>query len=138
MSYFEAFNDDQYFRSFGEALIEAHNSWTEDWDDVTDALLVASQSCSKIADCRDSAFYEQIAQQLQDASDISGCVSIGPAASVPNLESITESLLELARLEQDHNIKADNNGEKEHDISNSYHFLVKAAEGFLDVVGDFD
>jgi hypothetical protein len=78
----------------GGALIRAGQAWTVDWGDVTEELAVASQGFYKIVDrnCR----YESIAQELEDASTIEGCTSVGPPSAVPNLIAIKEHLEEIA------------------------------------------
>lgn len=99
-------NDDcsPHFQSAGEALCLAHNGWKVDWVDVTNAFGDASNSFLKLSTTtkgtRAGELYELIAQELQDASNIQGCTSIGPPSSVPNLEAISESLTALANLEE--------------------------------------
>lgn len=67
----------------GGALIRAGQSWTTDWDDVTDAFADASRAFSRLG-------YDLIAYELEDASTIEGCTSVGPPSSAPNLIAIKE------------------------------------------------
>ena len=95
------------FQSAGDALLQAHDSWTFDWTEVTMALADAATSFSKISDqfsesnSAASDLYQKISQELEDASNISGCSSIGPPSSVPNLEAIRNYLFELSELEDE-------------------------------------
>jgi hypothetical protein len=95
------------FQSAGDALLQAHDSWTVDWTEVTMALADAATSFSRISDhlsesnSAASHLYQKIAQELEDASNISGCTSIGPPSSVPNLEAIRDYLLKLSELEDE-------------------------------------
>jgi len=137
-------NDKDAFQSAGEALLEAHNAWTQEWDDVTVALRNASEFVYKISASRrhspvhtnvgelEFELYERIAGELQDASNISGCMSIGPPASVPNFEAVKSCLLELAQLEQD------GMSDNENVASHSSRLLTEAAEGFAGLIRDID
>jgi hypothetical protein len=95
------------FQSAGDALLQAHASWTVDWAEVTMALADAATSFSRISDqfsesnSAASDLYQKISLELEDASNISGCISIGPPSSVPNLEAIRDHLLELSELEDE-------------------------------------
>lgn len=74
----------------GAALIRAGQAWTVDWSEVTEAFEVASQEFYKMVDT--NKLYESIAEELEDASTIEGCTSVGPPSSVPNLIAIKEHL----------------------------------------------
>lgn len=78
----------------GGALIRAGRAWTVDWGDVTEELAEASQGFYKIVDRNRK--YESIAQELEDASTIEGCTSVGPPSAVPNLIAIKERLEEIS------------------------------------------
>lgn len=67
----------------GQALIRAGQAWTTDWDDVTDAFADASRAFSRQG-------YVVVAYELEDASTIEGCTSVGPPSSAPNLIAIKE------------------------------------------------
>jgi hypothetical protein len=95
------------FQSAGDALLQAHYSWTVDWSDVTMALEDAAVCFFRISDLfseknsATSELYQKIALELEDASNISCCISIGPPSSVPNLEAIRDHLLELSESEDE-------------------------------------
>jgi hypothetical protein len=94
------------FQSAGDALLQAHDSWTADWTEVTMALADAATSFSRISDQFSernivaSDLYQKIAQELEDVSHISGCASSGPPSSAPNMEAIRDYLLELSELKE--------------------------------------
>lgn len=101
----EMSNDiERAFGLAGHAFIKAHEAWTYDWDDVTVEFLDASKQFYQISTCYQShdkslqILYENIARELEDASTITGCLSVGPPASVPNLEAVRDSLYEVANL----------------------------------------
>ena len=82
----------------GDALIRAGQAWSVDWNDVTVALEDASQVFYTMKD--DNLLYESIAQELEDASTIEGCISIGPPSSAPNLIAIQDHLEALADADE--------------------------------------
>jgi hypothetical protein len=81
-------------QSVGDALFQAHASWNVDWTEVTMALADAVTSFSRMSDqfsesnSAASDFHQKISPELEDASNISGCMSVGPPSSARNLEAI--------------------------------------------------
>jgi len=71
--------EDDALKSPAQALIDAGNAWTSNWEDVTYACSDAAEEFRKVNG------YEKIADELKDLSEIGGCTSVGPASSVPNL-----------------------------------------------------
>lgn len=84
--------NDETLVAAAQALMEAGNAWTSDWEQVTYACEDAAQAFRKL----DSGF-ETIADELDDLSDIGGCTSVGPASSVPNLVELQRQFDNLAK-----------------------------------------
>jgi hypothetical protein len=84
---------DSSFQSAGDALVQAHASWTVDWTEVTMALADAVTSISRMSDQFSESnsaaadLHQEILLEREVASNISGCMSIGPPSSAPNLEA---------------------------------------------------
>ena len=78
---------------FGAALCRAGDEWErESWEGVAAELDESSryfQAAARVSAGLESAF-EAIAGELSEASTISGCISVGPLASVPNLLTLAD------------------------------------------------
>jgi hypothetical protein len=105
-------------KSAGEALIRAGRAWAMDWDEVTEELAEASQDFYKIA--VKNSLYESIAQELEDASTIEGCTSVGPPSAVPNLIAIKEHLKEIAEEGGGDSVPARKAAEALHDLIETF------------------
>ena len=142
------------FQMAGRAFLEAHKAWTVDWDDVTVAFLDASQHFHQISIYYDDSdatgansvndigkLYESIAAELEDASTITGCLSVGPPSSVPNLEAVRGYLYELAKLSasisMSRSVKVEDENEGGGDWNLSASFL-EAADSFDALLSEFD
>lgn len=87
----------------GTHLVNAGEYWSTDWSMVQDSILLASKAFYDISNVFGSAnideslplgtLFENISHELQDISNISGCCSLGPPCSVPNLLEIQENLI---------------------------------------------
>lgn len=87
----------------GTHLVHAGEYWSSDWSVVQESMLLASQSFYDISNVFGSAnideslplgtLFENISHELKDISNISGCCSVGPPCSVPNLLAIQEHLI---------------------------------------------
>jgi len=87
----------------GTHLVHAGEYWSSDWSVVQESMLLASQSFYDISNVFGSAnideslplgtLFENISHELKDISNISGCCSVGPPCSVPNLLAIKEHLI---------------------------------------------
>lgn len=80
----------------------------------------------------ESRLYDRIAQQLKDVSKITGCLSIGPPASVPNLADVRDCLFRVAWLL----LERDFDGEG--GSAGLARLMKEATNGFDGVVRDFD
>lgn len=83
-------------QSICNAAISLGSSWADAADQfghAADALseAVVTEKTSSIADF--SSALEEAAFQLRDASEVEGCLSIGPIAVIPNLIEFAESLM---------------------------------------------
>jgi hypothetical protein len=82
--------EDDALQTPAQALIQAGNAWTSDWEEVTFACADAAEAFEKVSG------YEKVADDLQDLSLIGGCSSVGPPSSVPNLLDLQRHFKELA------------------------------------------
>ena len=80
-----------HLRDAGASLVRAGSHWSDSWDAVTLSLREASESISSAASAFGGGVGEELeaaASEMEDASNIGGCTSIGPAAAAPNLIEI--------------------------------------------------
>ena len=92
----------------GTYLVAAGESWDKDWNDVRDSCADAAEAFYDISNVFGSAnidesiplgtLFEKIGRELEDISDISGCTSVGPPCSVPNLLAVEEHLIEISKI----------------------------------------
>lgn len=85
-----SFNDD-HLTPAAQALIQAGNAWTTDWEEVTYACADAADVLQNVEG------YEKVASALHDLSEIGGCTSVGPPSSVPNLLELQLYFKEMAK-----------------------------------------
>ena len=100
----------------GTHLVEAGESWTTDWDSVRDSMESASQAFYDISNVFGSAnidesmplgtLFENIGRELEDISSISGCTSVGPPCSVPNLLAVEEHLTAVSKILKKNSVAA--------------------------------
>jgi len=88
-------DDDLNIVATGESLVRAGQAWTIDWSEVTVSLSEASQALRKLSPPIHA--YTRIAEQLDDASTIEGCTSIGPMTVIPNLAEIQDIFFKLSQ-----------------------------------------
>jgi hypothetical protein len=84
--------------SVGETFAQAGQAWAaKDWGGTTKALGEASKALQACADGDgniSAQAWQMIATELEDISNIEGCSSVGPPASIPNWIAIQELLVE--------------------------------------------
>ena len=100
----------------GTHLVEAGESWTTDWDSVRNSMASASQAFYDISNVFGSAnidesmplgtLFENIGRELEDISSISGCTSVGPPCSVPNLLAVEEHLTAVSKILKKNSVAA--------------------------------
>ena len=100
----------------GTHLVEAGESWTTDWDSVRESMGSASQAFYDISNVFGSAnidesmplgtLFENIGRELEDISSISGCTSVGPPCSVPNLLAVEEHLTAVSKILKKNSVAA--------------------------------
>ncbi|KAL7523968.1 hypothetical protein ACHAXR_000383 [Thalassiosira sp. AJA248-18] len=100
----------------GTNLVSAGESWATDWDAVRDSMEHASTAFYDISDVFGSAnidesmplgvLFESIGRELEDISSISGCSSVGPPCSVPNLLAVEEHLIEVSKILKKNSVAA--------------------------------
>jgi len=100
----------------GTHLVEAGESWTTDWDSVRESMESASQAFYDISNVFGSAnidesmplgtLFENIGRELEDISSISGCTSVGPPCSVPNLLAVEEHLTAVSKILKKNSVAA--------------------------------
>ncbi|KAJ1461578.1 hypothetical protein M885DRAFT_506596 [Pelagophyceae sp. CCMP2097] len=78
-------------RAAGAELRAIEGRAVEDWEDVADTLFAASQSLAR------AGAFQECADALRAAADVSGCLSVGPPAAAPDVERAAEALLCAAR-----------------------------------------
>ena len=102
--------------AFGEALRGAGHTWANDWSETTNHLANAAESCrllandaknddsgmmissstvettptttTRVVGPKASKTFYRMADELEEASSIQGCSSIGPPTAIPNLEAL--------------------------------------------------
>jgi hypothetical protein len=92
----------------GTALVDAGSQWENDWNSVTHSMQDASKAFYDISNVFGSAnideslelalLFEQIGKELEDISNISGCVSIGPPCSCGNLFAVEKNLMDISAI----------------------------------------
>ena len=100
----------------GTHLVEAGESWTTDWNSVRNSMASASQAFYDISNVFGSAnidesmplgtLFENIGRELEDISSISGCTSVGPPCSVPNLLAVEEHLTAVSKILKKNSVAA--------------------------------
>jgi hypothetical protein len=100
----------------GTHLVEAGESWTTDWNSVRESMESASQAFYDISNVFGSAnidesmplgtLFENIGRELEDISSISGCTSVGPPCSVPNLLAVEEHLTAVSKILKKNSVAA--------------------------------
>ena len=94
--------------SAGTHLVHAGEAWSTNWDTVRESMYTASQSFYDISNVFGSAnideslelgtLFERIGCELEDISNISGCTSVGPPCSSPNLLVVEECLVSISKI----------------------------------------
>ena len=94
--------------SAGTHLVHAGEAWSTNWDTVRTSMYTASKSFYDISNVFGSAnideslelgtLFERIGCELEDISNISGCTSIGPPCSSPNLLVVEECLVSISKI----------------------------------------
>ena len=94
--------------SAGTHLVHAGEAWSTNWDTVRTSMYTASKSFYDISNVFGSAnideslelgtLFERIGYELEDISNISGCTSIGPPCSSPNLLVVEECLVSISKI----------------------------------------
>ena len=92
----------------GTHLVSAAKAWDSDWRAARDSLRNASDVFVDISDTFGSAqiddaeglatLFEAVGLELGDMAGITGCMSTGPAGSVPNLYAIRDHLEAVAEI----------------------------------------
>ena len=94
--------------SAGTHLVHAGEAWSTNWDTVRTSMYTASKSFYDISNVFGSAnideslelgtLFERIGCELEDISNISGCTSVGPPCSSPNLLVVEECLVSISKI----------------------------------------
>ena len=105
-----------YLLRIGNHLVAAGESWSTSWDDVRDSMELAGQAFYDISNVFGSAnidesmplgqLFENVGKELNDISAISGCCSVGPPCSVPNLLTIEEHLTAVSKILKKNSVAA--------------------------------
>lgn len=87
----------------GQALVQSATAWDNEWADVTMGFSEASACFYSLAEEEQEScvkdLYTGVADELEDASTIQGCTSVGPPSSIPNLVEIQRLFLDLSSSE---------------------------------------
>lgn len=100
----------------GTHLVAAGEAWATDWEAVRESMASAAEAFYDISNVFGSAnideslplgtLFESIGKELEDISDISGCISVGPPCSAPNLLAIESSLSEVSKILKKNSVAA--------------------------------
>lgn len=100
----------------GTALVAAGSKWDSDWKSVTYSMSDASKAFYDISDVFGSAnideslelalLFERIGRELEDISNISGCVAIGPPTSCSNLFAVETHLTDISKILKKNSVAA--------------------------------